>query len=119
MYAQSALIDDEVVLLAIGRIKVNVNRNLKLLVVCLIDQIYITHDAHHALALGSKFVHIDISTLIIHHLIVLEQHHHFIRCRTVNHIVGKFLIIAKRTVIDTDVSQFNVCAVASYLYVDR
>ena len=119
LYAQSALVYDEIIFLAIGRIEIDVNRHFKLLVVGLIHKIHIAHDAHHALALGSELIHINVRTFIIHHLIVLEQHNHFISSRTIHHVVGKFFIIAKRTVIDTDVSQFHICTIASNLDVDR
>ena len=119
LYAQSTLVDDEIIFLAIGWIEIDVNRHFKLLVVGLIYKIHIAHDAHHTLALGSELIHINVRTFIVHHLVVLEQHNHFVSGRTIHHVVGKFFIIAKRTVIDTDVSQFYICAIASHLDIDR
>ena len=112
MYPQSALVDDEVILLTVGGVEVDVHRNLKLLVVRLVHQVHVAHDAHHALAHRTQFVYIDISALVVHHLVLLEQHHHLVACRTVHHIVRQFLIITQRTVVHTHVPHLYICTLA-------
>ena len=119
MYPQSALVDDEVILLTVGRVEVDVHRNLKLLVVRLVHKVHVAHDAHHALAHRTQFVYIDIRALVVHHLVLLEQHHHLVACRTVHHIVRQFLIITQRTVVHTHVTHLHVRALARDLDVRR
>ena len=112
MYSQSALVDDEVILLTVGRVEVDVHRNLKLLVVRLVHQVHVAHDPHHALAHRTQFVNIDISALVVHHLVLLEQHHHLVARRAVHHVVRQFLIIAQGTIIHAQVPHLHVRALA-------
>ena len=85
--AETALFDDEVILLAVWRVEVDINRNLELLVVCLVEQVDITNYAHHTLALCSKFLDIYICAFIIHDSILLEEDNHLIACLAVNDVV--------------------------------
>ena len=112
MYSQSALVDDEVILLTVGRVEVDVHRNLKLLVVRLVHKVHVAHDPHHALAHRTQFVYIDISALVVHHLVLLEQHHHLVARRAVHHVVGKLLVITQRTAVHTHVTHLHVRALA-------
>ena len=119
MYSQSALVDDEVILLAVGRVEVDVHRHLELLVVRLVHQVHVTHDAHHALAHRTQFVYIDISTFVVHHLVLLEQHHHLVARRAVHHVVRQFLVITQSTAVNTQVPHLHVRALARYPDVRR
>ena len=112
MYSQSALVDDEVILLAVGGIEVDVHRHLKFLVVRLVHQVHVAHDSHHALAHCPQLVDVNVCALVVHHLVLLEQHHHLVARRAVHHIVGKFLVVAQRTAVDTHVTHLHVRALA-------
>ena len=112
MYSQSALVDDEVILLAVGRVEVDVHRNLKLLVVRLVHQVHVAHDSHHALAHCPQLVDVNVCALVVHHLVLFEQHHHLVACRTVHHIVRQLLIITQRTVIHTHVPHLYIRTLA-------
>ena len=119
MYSQSALVDDEVILLAVGRVEVDVHRNLELLVVRLVHQVHVANDSHHALAHCPQFVDVNVCALVVHHLVLFEQHHHLVACRAVHHVVGKFLVIAQCTVVYAQVPYLHVRALARDLDVRR
>ena len=112
MYSQSTLVDDEVILLAVGGVEVDVHRNLKLLVVRLVHQVHVAHDPHHALAHCPQLVDVNVCALVVHHLVLFEQHHHLVACRAVHHIVRQFLIITQRTVVHTHVTHLHVRTLA-------
>ena len=119
MYSQSALVDDEVILLAVGRVEVDVHRNLELLVVRLVHQVHVANDPHHALAHCPQLVDVNVCALVVHHLVLFEQHHHLVACRAVHHIVRKLLVITQRTAVDTHVTHLHVRALARDLDVRR
>ena len=112
MYPQSALVDDEVILLTVGRVEVDVHRNLKLLVVRLVHKVHVSNDPHHALAHCPQLVDVNVCALVVHHLVLLEQHHHLVARRAVHHVVRQFLVIAQGTVIHAQVPHLHVRALA-------
>ena len=112
MYSQSALVDDEVILLTVGRVEVDVHRNLKLLVVRLVHQVHVAHDSHHALAHCPQLVDVNVCALVVHHMVLFEQHHHLVARRAVHHIVGKLLVITQSTAVNTHVTHLHVRALA-------
>ena len=112
MYSQSALVDDEVILLTVGGVEVDVHRNLKLLVVRLVHKVHVAHDPHHALAHCPQLVDVNVRALVVHHLVLFEQHHHLVACRAVHHIVRQLLIITQSTAVNTHVTHLHVRALA-------
>ena len=112
MYSQTALVDDEVILLAVGRVEVDVHRHLELLVVRLVHQVHVAHDPHHALAHCPQLVDVNVCALVVHHLVLFEQHHHLVACRAVHHIVCQLLVITQRTAVNTHVTHLHVRALA-------
>ena len=113
------MLDDEVIFLAVRTVEVNINRNLELLVVRLIEQVDITYDTHHTLALLSQLLDVNVVTFIVHHIILLEEYNHLIQGLAVNDIVIQLLIIVQRTVIHSDVADGYVCIVRYYRDINR
>ena len=108
LYAESALLDDEVVLLAVRRVEVDVNRYLELLVVGLVEQVDVAHNAHHTLALRTEFVDVNVGALVVHHGVALEQHHHLVAGLAVDDVVGELLVIGDGTVIYAKIAKLHV-----------
>ena len=106
--AETALFDDEVILLAVWRVEVDVNRYLELLVVGLIEQVDVAHNAHHTLALRTEFVDVNVGALVVHHGVALEQHHHLVAGLAVDDVVGELLVIGDGTVIYAKIAKLHV-----------
>ena len=117
--AKTALLDDKVVFLAVRAIEVDVNRNLELLVVGLVEQVDVAHDAHHALALCTELVDVNVGALVVHHGVALEQHHHLVAGLAIDDVVGQLLVIGDGTVIYAKIAKLHVGIVREDTDVDR
>ena len=99
---------DEVIFGTVGRVKVDVDRHLELLVVCLIDQIHVADDPDDAFPFRTQLLDINGQTFVIHHLVVLEQRDHLIGSRAVDDKVRQHLVVRQRLLIHTNRAQLDI-----------
>ena len=113
MYADIAVAQDEVILLAERTVEIHVGNEVRLLVVSLIYLVKaaLAHDTHHALAFGTQFVYIDIPRLS-DDVVLFPYTHHAIRTARIDHAIFQHLVIGKGTIVDAYVPHLKVGSIA-------
>ena len=106
--AQADIAGHEVVLLAVGRVEVEIDRNLELLVVRLVDQLHVADDAEHRLALRAELLDADIVALVVQHIVLAVKVHHLLGRQPVDDVVRQHLVVRQGTVVDPQHPQIDI-----------
>ena len=117
--AQPDIAGHEVVLLAVGRVEVEIDRNLELLVVRLVDQLHIADDAENRLALRTELFDAYVVALVVQHIVLAVELHHLLGSLPVDDVVREHLVIRQGAVVDTQHAQIDIGGVRSDTDTDR
>ena len=106
--AQADIAGHEVVLLAVGRVEVEIDRNLELLVVRLVDKLHVADDAEHRLALRAELLDADIVAFVVQHVVLAVKAYHLLGRQTVDDVVRQHLVVRQGTVVDPQHPQIDI-----------
>ena len=106
--AQADITGHEVVLLAVGRVEVEIDRNLEFLVVRLVDKLHVADDAEHRLALRAELLDADIVAFVVQHVVLAVKAYHLLGRQTVDDVVRQHLVVRQGTVVDPQHPQIDI-----------
>ena len=106
--AQADIAGHEVVLLTIGRVEVEIDRNLEFLVVRLVDKLHVADDAEHRLALRAELLDADIVAVVVQHVVLAVKAYHLLGRQTVDDVVRQHLVVRQGTVVDPQHPQIDI-----------
>ena len=105
---QADIASYEVVLLAVGRVEVEIDRNLEFLVVRLVDKLHVADDAEHRLALRAELLDADIVAFVVQHVVLAVKAYHLLGRQAVDDVVRQHLVVRQSTVVDPQHPQIDI-----------